>query len=309
MTFTRILITGSCGLLGQELVGFLSRVPNYDVLATGRGEAPAYGDASVGYAMLDVTDFKRVKEVVEDFSPHIVVNCAAVTRVDACETERELCWQVNVEAVENLVRLCRTTGTRLIQISTDFIFDGNDGPYREDARPNPINFYGKSKLAAENAVRQLNPDKWAIARTVMVYGTGNQLRHENIAIWMFNRLSRGTDIHVYMDQYRSPTYVVDLAQGIERLIRYNRSGVYHLSGRECVSIHDFALELAREFELDTSMIHAVTSEEMVRVAQRPPRTGFIILKAETELGFRPRSLRQSLRDLKSRIDLSVSESS
>lgn len=309
MTFSRILITGSCGLLGQELVQLLSRVPNYDVLATGRSSSPAYGDASVGYTTLDVTDFRRVKEVIEDFAPHTIVNCAAMTRVDACETEREQCWQVNVEAVENLVRLCRTTSTRLIQISTDFIFDGREGPYREDARPNPVNFYGKSKLAAENAVRQLNPDKWAIARTVMVYGTGNALRHENIALWMFNRLSRGVDIQVYMDQYRSPTYVVDLAQGIERLIRYNRSGVYHLSGRECVSIHDFAVEMAREFEFDRSLIHPVTSQEMVRMAQRPPRTGFIILKAETELGFRPLTLRQSLRDLKSRIDLSVSESS
>ena len=309
MTFSRVLITGSCGLLGQELVGSLSRVPDYDVLATARGTAPVYPDASVGYASLDVTDVRRVKEVIEDFAPHVIINCAALTRVDTCETERELCWQVNVEAVENLVRLCRNAGTKLIQISTDFIFDGRDGPYREDSRPNPVNFYGKSKLAAENAVRQLNPDKWAIARTVMVYGTGNHLRHENIALWMLNRLSRGSDIRVYMDQFRSPTYVADLAQGIERLVRYNRSGVFHLSGRECVSIHDFAVALAQEFELDTSLIHPVTSQEMERAAQRPLRTGFIILKAETELGFRPRSLRQSLQDLKSRIELSVSQSS
>lgn len=309
MTFSRILITGSCGLLGQELVALLSRIPNYDVLATGRGPAPAFGEASVGYASVDVTDIRRVKEVFEDFAPHVVINCAALTRVDACETERELCWQVNVEAVENLVRLCRNAGTRLVQISTDFVFDGLEGPYQEDARPKPVNFYGKSKLAAENAVRQLNPDKWAIARTVMVYGTGQALRHENIAIWMINRLSNGDEIRVYMDQYRSPTYVVDLAQGVERLVRYNRSGVYHLSGRECVSIHDFAVTLAREFEFDQKLIHPVTSQEMVRPAQRPLRTGFIILKAETELGFRPRTLRQSLRDLKARIDLSVSESS
>jgi len=308
MTFSRILITGACGLLGQELVRFLSRVPNYDVLATARDTSPLYTDASVGYAALDVTDFRRVKEVVEDFAPHVIVNCAALTRVDACETERELCWQVNVEAVENLVKLCRISGSRLLQISTDFIFDGREGPYREDARPNPVNFYGKSKLAAENAVRQLGPDKWAIARTVMVYGTGNHLRHENIALWMLNRMSRGADIHVYMDQYRSPTYVVDLAQGIERILRYNRSGVFHLSGRECLSIHDFAMAIAREFELDMSLIHPVSSQEMSRPAQRPLRTGFIILKAETELGFRPKSLRQSLRDLKSKIDLSVSES-
>jgi dTDP-4-dehydrorhamnose reductase len=263
----------------------------------------------VGYTSLDVTDFRRVKEVIEDFAPHVIINCAALTRVDACETERELCWKVNVESVENLVRLCRNTGCRLIQLSTDFIFDGREGPYREDARPNPVNFYGKSKLAAENAVRQLGPDKWSIARTVMVYGTGTALRHENIALWMLNRLSRGSDIHVYMDQYRSPTYVIDLAQGIERLVRYNRSGVYHLSGRECVSIHDFAVEIAREFGFDTALIKPVSSNEMVRPAQRPLRTGFIILKAETELGFRPRPLRESLADLKSRIDLSVFQSS
>jgi dTDP-4-dehydrorhamnose reductase len=216
---------------------------------------------------------------------------------------------VNVEAVEHMVRLSRTHGSRLIQISTDFIFDGEGGPYQEDARPNPVNFYGKSKLAAENAVRQLSPEKWAIVRTVLVYGTGEELKRTNVGMWIINDVSAGKPIRVFTDQMRSPTYVADLADGISRVARFGRSGVYHVSGREYMSLFDFALEIADEFELDRSLISPVTSEELKLAAPRPPRTGFIILKAETELGYRPRSLKAALKDLRSRIETGVPHTS
>src|SRR5690606_30105480 len=117
---------------------------------------------------------------------------------------------------------------RLIQVSTDFVFDGANGPYREDARPHPISFYGKSKLAAENAVRGAGLDQWAIARTVLVYGAGNELSRSNIALWVIDKLSKGEPIHVVTDQWRTPTYAPDLAAGLERLVRFNKGGIYHL---------------------------------------------------------------------------------
>jgi dTDP-4-dehydrorhamnose reductase len=251
---------------------------------------------------LDITDHNRVKQVFEDFSPHVLVNCAAMAGVDLCEKERETCWTVNVEAVENFVKVCRLHGTRFVQISTDFIFDGADGPYNEEARPNPANFYGKSKLAAENAVRQMHPDKWAIARTVLVFGTGRDLKRTNVGMWIINDLANARPIRVFNDQFRSPTYVVDLADGIERLIRFRRNGVYNLSGREFMSLYDFALTIADEFDFDESLISPVTKDEMQLAAPRPPKTGFIILKAETELGYRPRPLRSALADLRSRLE-------
>jgi dTDP-4-dehydrorhamnose reductase len=302
MTFQRVLVTGACGLLGQELVRQLAANPTLDVLATGRDAAPPYRKVSAGYTSLDITDSHRVKQVFEDFSPHLVVNCAAMAGVDLCEKEREACWTVNVEAVEHLVKLCRPQGTRFLQISTDFIFDGADGPYTEEARPNPVNFYGKSKLAAENAVRQMNPDKWTIARTVLVFGTGQDLKRTNVGMWIINDLANEKPIRVFNDQFRSPTYVVDLADGIERLVRFRRTGVYNLSGREFMTLYDFALTIADEFDLDKSLISPVTKDDMQLTAPRPPKTGFIILKAETELGYHPRPLRAALGDLRSRLE-------
>jgi len=309
MTFERVLVTGACGLLGQELVKQLSLNPQLDVLATGRDELPSFKDASVGYTRMDITDFGQMGQVFEDFTPHVVVNCAAMARVDLCETERERCWTVNVEAVENLVRLCRRHGSRLIQLSSDFVFDGLDGPYQEDARPAPVNFYGKSKLASENTVRQMDPEKWVIVRTVLVFGTGEDLKRSNIGMWIVTDLSNGKPIRVFTDQLRSPTYVADLAGGIERVIRFGRTGVFHISGRENISLFEFAIAIAEEFQLDKSLISPVTSSDLPLPAARPPKTGFIILKAETELGYRPRLLAASLRDLHSRIEPEVPHTS
>ncbi len=309
MTFQRVLVTGACGLLGQELVKRLSQNPQLDVLATGRDDLPSFKDASVGYTRMDITDFGRVRQVFEDFTPHVVVNCAAMARVDLCETERERCWTVNVEAVENLVRLSRPHGSRLIQISTDFVFDGIGGPYQEDARPAPVNFYGKSKLASENAVRQMDPEKWVIVRTVLLFGTGEALKRTNIGMWIVADLTNGKPIRVFTDQLRSPTYVADLANGIERVIRLDRTGVFHVSGREYMSLYEFAVAIAEEFHLDKSLISPVTADEVQLPAARPSKTGFIILKAETELGYRPRLLAESLRDLHSRIETAVPQAS
>lgn len=308
MLYHRILITGANGLLGQELVSALSQYPEYDVLATGRDASPRFTGGSCGYAPLDVTREDDVQQLFDDFTPSVVINCAAMTQVDACETEREACWDVNAEAVAFLAKQCRLGGARLIQVSTDFVFDGDDGPYREADRPNPVNFYGKSKLAAENAVREAGLEKWAVARTVLVYGTGNELSRSNIVLWVLDSLSNDEPIRVVTDQWRTPTYAADLAAGIERMVRFGKTGLYHLSGRDFVSVYEFAQQIAHVFNLDTSLIHPITSDELDQTAPRPPRTGFIILKAETEFGFRPRSIPEALRHLGTRLGWTVTTS-
>ena len=305
MLYHRVLITGANGLLGQALVTRMSQRPEYDVLATARDAAPRFTGGSCGYAPLDVTRPDDVHHLFQDFAPSVVVNAAARTQVDHCETEREACWQTNAEAVETLARECEQTGARLVQLSTDFVFDGTGGPYREDARPNPVNFYGRSKLAGENAARGAGMDKWVVARTVLVYGTGEDLGRSNIVLWIAKELSAGRPIHLVTDQFRSPTYVVDLAAGVERLVRYEKTGLFHLSGREQLSVYDFGRAVAEAFEFDASLIRPTTSEALDQEADRPPRTGFVILKAETELGYRPRPLPQALRHLGVRLDLPV----
>lgn len=308
MLYNRVLITGANGLLGQALVARMSRFPEYDVLATGRDDAPRYEDGSCGYAPLDVTDEDAIRAIFQDFAPNVVINCAALTEVDRCEDERDACWDVNVRAVEHLAEQCKAIGARLIQVSTDFVFDGEDGPYREGDRPNPVNYYGRSKLAAENVARDAGMSKWAIVRTVLVYGTAHQMSRSNIALWLIEQLMNEEPVHIVTDQWRSPTYVEDLAIGIERLVHFEKTGVYHISGRELLSIYDFAHTIADVFGLDDSLIHPVTSDYFDTAADRPPRTGFIILKAATELDYKPRSLRDALAHLGNKLDLPVTSS-
>lgn len=299
--YQRVLITGANGLLGQALVATLGRHPGYDVLATGRDRRPRFRGVTGGYTPLDITDHDAVRRLFLDFTPDVVVNCAAMTQVDLCEEQREACWQVNVDAVDHMARLCRTTGARFIQVSTDFIFDGENGPYRESARPNPVNYYGKSKLAAENAARQAGLDRWCIVRPILVYGAGRELGRSNIVLWVIDQLSQGKTINVVTDQVRTPTYAPDLADGIERAIRYRKSGIYHLSGRDLVTINEFAHLVAEAFDLDASLIEPADATTFSQPAARPPRTGFIILKAETELGYRPRSIPAALQHLRDRL--------
>lgn len=305
MLYSRVLITGANGLLGQELVATMSGHPEYDVLATGRDAVPRFTGGSCGYAPLDITDGEQVARLFQDFTPDVVINCAAMTQVDDCELSREACWRVNADAVELLARQCRSIGARLVQVSTDFVFDGEHGPYAESARPNPVNFYGRTKQAGENAARLAGTDKWAIARTVLVYGTSDGTARSNIALWVIRELAQGRKIQVVTDQWRTPTYAPDLAQGIERIVRFHKSGVYHLSGREYMSVYDFAQIVAQTFDFDLALIEPTDSQQFRQPALRPPRTGFIILKAESELGYRPRPVREALRHLGHRLGLPV----
>jgi len=299
--YQRVLITGANGLLGQELVRLMSGTPTYDVLATGRQRVPLFSGGSCGYMPLDICDYAAVRSVFQDFSPDVVINGAAMTQVDACEDERDLCWRVNADAVENLAAECLKSGTRLIQVSTDFIFDGTDGPYAEKDRPNPLSYYGRSKLAGENGVRKAGLDDWAIARTVLVYGTGENLSRSNFVLWVVNSLRAGKKISVVTDQFRSPTYAPDLADGIERIVRFQKNGIYHLSGRETLSVFDIAVRAAKVFDLDVSLVNRTDSNTFTQPAMRPPKTGFLILKAETELGFKPHTLDDALADLRRRL--------
>lgn len=228
-----------------------------------------------------------------------------MTHVDDCENNKRECWEVNVIAVENLVRQCRLNSAKLVHVSTDFVFDGSSGPYREQDRPNPVNYYGKAKIASENAVRVLPDGFWTIVRTVLVYGHANKLSRSNFALWVIDNLSKNKPINVVTDQFRSPTYVDDLARGIEKTIRYDKSGVFHISGREQLSVYDFACRIADVLGYDKTLISPVDATTFRQAADRPPKTGFIVLKAETELGYRPSTIEQAVLDMTERIRMEV----
>ena len=301
MFFDRILITGANGLLGQALVRRLSQNREFDVLATARDDAPRFDGGSCGYAPLDVTQPDAVENVFEDFAPNVVINCAAMSNVAECDENRNEAWAVNARAVKRLAKHCHETRARLVQVSSDFVFNGKRGPYDEDARPDPVNYYGRAKLAGENAVREAGRSNWAIVRTVLLYGTGQGLSRSNVVLWMIDELSQGHQLHIVDDQYRTPTHVDDLATGIKRLVDREKTGIYHISGRDLVSIYELACAVARVFDLDASLIEPVSSDFFEDDVDRPPHTGFIVDRAEAELDYDPRSLQDGLHDLKDRL--------
>jgi dTDP-4-dehydrorhamnose reductase len=291
----RLLITGANGLLGQKLIGLLYRRPDVALLATGRGAnrlADYYPE--LAYHSLDLTDAAGVTRLIGELRPTHVIHTAAMTHVDECELNPEACWQQNVAATEHLARACAAHGAHLTHLSTDFVFDGSHGPLAEEAAPNPISHYGRSKLAAEQAVQATAGLRWAIARTVLVYGVLRGGGRSNIVLWVRDSLRAGKPIKVVADQWRTPTLAEDLAQGCWLIARQSAEGLYHISGRELLTPYDIALRVADHFGLDKSLITRVDASTFSQPGRRPPRTGFIIDKAERELGFRPHSFEEGI---------------
>ncbi len=291
----RILITGSNGLLGQKLAALLLPNASVELLATSRGEnklATVY--PTLRFAALDVTDKAQVEEVVGRFRPTHIIHTAAMTNVDQCETEQAGAMRLNRDAVQYLVDACEKYQVHLVHLSTDFIFDGEDGPYDEEANPNPISFYGETKRLAEEIVKKA-ACKWTIIRTVLVYGVVHDYGRTNIVLWVRDSLRAGKVIKVVNDQFRTPTLAEDLAMGCWLAVQQDAEGIYHISGREMMTPYDMALLVADFFVLDNSLIDKVDAATFTQPAKRPPRTGFIISKAETELGFRPKSFLEGIR--------------
>lgn len=290
----KILLTGSNGLLGQKLVALLHQQPDVELLATSRGRnklASLY--SSVRFVSLDVTDSAQVQHVILQEQPTHLIHTAAMTNVDECELNQQACWEQNVTAVQNLVAACEQTNTHLLHVSTDFIFSGEVGPLSEEAAPGPVNFYGKSKLAAEQAV-QACKSPWAILRTVLVYGTAHEYGRTNIVLWVRESLRAGKQISVVSDQYRTPTLAEDLALGCWLAAKHDATGIYHLSGREMLTPYQMALQVADYFHLDKSLLVQVDASTFAQPARRPARTGFIIEKAERDLGYQPHSFQEGI---------------
>jgi len=295
----KILITGANGLLGYKLVQLLSLQPTVTVIATARKKINGL-PANVQFFELDVTDHDQTLSVLSLTQPDVVIHTAAMTQVDQCETERELCWKANVTGVENLVEACEKNNTHLVHVSTDFIFDGSHGPLDETAIPKPVNFYGESKLAGEQVI-QKSKINWAILRTVLVFGVTPDLSRSNIVLWVKKSLEEGKSINVVNDQWRTPTLAEDLAMGCYLAASKKATGIYHISGEEMMTPYDIANQTAEFFKLDKSLIKPADSSTFRQPAMRPPKTGFIITKAKRELGYQPHSFKEGLAVLASQL--------
>lgn len=295
----RILITGANGLLGYKLIQLLAGKAGVTTIATAR-KKPADLPAAVQFVELDITNKPQTIEVIASAKPDVVIHAAAMTQVDQCETERDKCWNANVNGVTHIITACAQTNAHLVHVSTDFIFDGTHGPLDETAVPNPVNYYGESKLAGEKLIQQ-SKISWAILRTVLVYGVTPDMSRSNIVLWVKKSLEEGKTIHVVNDQWRTPTLAEDLAMGCYLAASKKAKGIYHISGSEMMTPFDIAVATARFFNLDASLINPANSTTFTQPARRPPKTGFIITKAQRELGYKPHTFTEGLAVLAAQI--------
>jgi len=295
----RILITGANGMLGQRAVQFYSSRENIELLATSVEEKSVFD--FVEYTQVDIKDRDSIKKVIYDYCPDFIVHTAAFTNVDLSERLREDAWKINVKGVEYIAEAARTIDAHIIHISTDYIFDGKNGPYDENAIPDPVGYYGRTKLASENTLR-ISGTFFTILRTNVLYGIAQNSRPDFVR-WVISSLNNNEEIRIVKDQIGNPTFIDDLVQGINKIIEFRKTGVYNIGGKEFLSRFDFTLRIAEYFNLDKKLILPITTDELKQPARRPLKSGLLILKAETELGYKPHTISESLAAMKKELAL------
>ncbi|MDP8229254.1 MAG: SDR family oxidoreductase [Candidatus Electryoneaceae bacterium] len=281
----KIFITGSNGLLGRKLIEVLDS--SYNLIGCDLNSEPT--DVGHSYLSLDLTDRRGTIDTIRDIGPDLIIHTAAMTNVDRCELEKEKCWRNNVTATENIVLGADKVNAKVVFLSTDYVFDGREGPYSEDDRPDPISYYGRSKLAAENLLRGSRLD-WAIIRTIVLYGHGSN----NFLPWLVGELKAERPVRIVNDQWSNMTFVDDLAVGIDKVISRDFTGILNISGDEFMDRYQFACMIALSFGLDTDLITSVTTSQLHQSAPRPLKSGLKIDKAKHELGFYPHTIDESL---------------
>ena len=295
----KILIIGANGFTGRQILNDLSVHTQYKV--TGCSLHPDILPNDAGkyrFIETDIRNEANIKRLFEEVQPDVVINCSALSVPDYCETHHEEAYLTNVTAVSQLAVFCEEYKSRFIHLSTDFVFDGKINEdagllYTEEDVPAPVNYYGYTKWKGEEKVAE-TCSSFAIIRVAIVYGRALPGQHGNIVQLVMNRLKAGQEIRVVSDQWRTPTYVGDVSDGVQRLIAHPTNGIFHICGDECMSIAEIAYQVADYMGLDRSLIHPVTTEEMNETTPRPRFSGMSIDKARTMLGYEPQKLKEVL---------------
>ncbi len=295
----RILIVGSNGMLGQRLTEYYRKQKNVEIFLASAEEESFF--ENVDYTPLDIRDKNAVKSAVMNFFPDTIINVAAYTNVDGCETNKKLAWEINVEGVKNLALYAQGIDAHIIHISTDYVFDGKNGPYTEEDKPNPISYYGRTKLASENALKASGA-KHTVVRTNVLFGPAKYGRPDFVK-WVVNSLHAGKQIKIVTDQFGNPTYLDDLVDGIVSIETLEAEGLYNIGGRDFLTRYEFTEEIADFFGLDKSLITPIKTEELNQAARRPLKSGLITDKAERELGYNPRPINKALKEMKEELNL------
>jgi dTDP-4-dehydrorhamnose reductase len=298
----KLLIIGASGLTGYRLAKLSKK--DYDVYGTYNDRPVNINDCEI--QQLEKTDKEKTYSLIHEIKPNVIIDCSALHNVDYCETHKEETWNVNVEAPSFIAGLCKEIGGRMIYISTDYVFDGTEKLYNEKSKTNPLNYYGLSKLKAEEEIASMSKS-YAIARTSLVFGWNpGEIRGEksssgksmNFVIWALNKLREGQNLSIVTDQYSTPTLADNLAEFLLALANSNVNGIFNTVGRECINRYDFTLKIAEEFNIDKGLVAPVTSDKFKQVAKRPMNCCLDSSKGTNLLNVKSLSVEESLNIMK-----------
>jgi dTDP-4-dehydrorhamnose reductase len=288
----KLLVTGASGLLGSKLCNLAVR-KKHQVYSVYDQHRPLLGTP----IRVNISDKTAVEETFKHIKPVAAVHAAALTDVDKCELEKDLAWKINVEGTRNIAESCKKHHVFLIYVSTDYVFNGEKGMYREDDKPAPINYYGLTKLEGEESVKDL-ANEYCIARTSATYGSIPATGKVNFALWLLDKLRRKEEVKIVTDQWNSPTLNTNLAAMLLEVLERKLTGTLHVAGATRLNRYEFAELLAQGFSLDTSLITPVSSSEISWIAHRPRDSSISVEKASQTLKNRPLEIEEALEKMK-----------
>ncbi|WP_303235966.1 dTDP-4-dehydrorhamnose reductase [Methanosphaera cuniculi] len=279
----KFFITGGSGLLGERLATVAD--PDDElILSHNSNKTP-------DTVKCDITNHDETYETIMKYDPDVIIHAAAMTNVDLCEDEIDQAYKINADATGNLAKIADENNMKIIYVSTDFVFDGKKGNYKEDDATNPLGIYAKSKYDGEVQLKQ-NTDNYAIGRVSVLYGWHQR---SNFTTWVIDELRKGNSINIVTDQINSPTYADNAAEALFKLAKSDKTGVYHTAGNDLISRYDFTLKIAEAFNLDSDLINPITSDKFVQKAPRPRDSSLNVKKIEDELDFRMETCCESLK--------------
>ncbi len=286
----KVLITGAGGQLGSSM-----ELEDFIMITTSRFHNDAVESPTID-ADLDITNEYQVKTIIAENDPDIIVHLAAMTNVDGCELNPDQAYEVNVRGTVNLLN---HFNGKFVLLSTDYVFDGNEGPYSENDTVNPKNVYGKTKLEAERKVREFSAD-WLILRTNVVWNIGGKYK-ASFVDWLVEELDEGNQVRIVTDQWNNPTHTEDLGCVINELLKYDASGLYHYGSAEVLNRYDFARLIANIYNLDENLIKPIMTQELNQLAKRPLRSGLKTNKIERDFAIIPAVLREDIEKIALRV--------
>ena len=291
----RLLITGGSGLLGSK-IAHIAVQKGYKTYSGYNKHEAINGTPT----KLDICNKNAVSKAFQRIKPEAVVHAAALTNVDKCDEDMDLAWYVNVEGTKNILESSELHNAFLVYVSTDYIFSGEEGMYKEADKPKPINHYGQTKLEGEELVKA-SKIKWCVARPSVIYGSTPAAGKVNFALWVLNKLKNKESTRIITDQWVSPTLNTNLAEMILEIMERNLTGIYHLAGATPLNRYEFATRIAETFQLDKSFVSPVKSSDMKWLAKRPRDTSLNVEKASNTLKNKPLKIQDALTKLKEEI--------